>query len=84
VLDTAHGVGHDWVWLRLHQQSAVAIKDKAAAKLAPQFYGSFQVGKSLLHPPTYEGWNTSPPTYENGFLPPQLSKTGQNHPLKQF
>lgn len=29
----------DWVWLRLHQRSAVAIKDKAAAKLAPRFYG---------------------------------------------
>jgi hypothetical protein len=29
----------DWVWLRLHQRSAVAIKDKAVAKLAPRFYG---------------------------------------------
>jgi hypothetical protein len=24
-----------------------------------------KVGKSLLHTPIYEGWNTSPPTYEN-------------------
>jgi hypothetical protein len=30
-------------------------------------------GKGLLHPPIYEGWNTSPPngpTYENGFFTP--------------
>jgi hypothetical protein len=33
----------DWVWLRLHQRSVVAIKDKAAAKLAPQFYGPYEV-----------------------------------------
>jgi hypothetical protein len=26
-------------------------------------------------PSTYEGWNTSPPTYENGFFTPELSKT---------
>jgi hypothetical protein len=31
--------------------------------------------KSLIHLQTYEGWSTSPPTYENGFfLPPKLSK----------
>jgi hypothetical protein len=28
------------------------------------------LGKSLLHPLTYDGWNTSPPTYENGFFTP--------------
>jgi hypothetical protein len=26
-------------------------------------------GKSLIHPQP-EGWNTSPPTYENGFFTP--------------
>jgi hypothetical protein len=33
----------DWVWLRLHQRSAAAIRDKAAGKLAPRYYGPFQV-----------------------------------------
>jgi hypothetical protein len=40
--DVTSEVG-DWVWLRLHQRSAVAIKDKAAAKLAPRFYGPNEV-----------------------------------------
>jgi hypothetical protein len=26
--------------------------------------------KSLIHLQTYEGWSTSPPTYENGFFTP--------------
>lgn len=33
----------DWVWLRLHQHLAAAIVDKSAAKLAPKYYGPFQV-----------------------------------------
>jgi hypothetical protein len=33
----------DWVWLRLHQRSAVAIKDKTAANLAPRYYGPYEV-----------------------------------------
>jgi len=33
----------DWVWLRLHQRSAVGITDGSKGKLAPRFYGPFQV-----------------------------------------
>jgi hypothetical protein len=33
----------DWVWLRLNHRSAFGITDKAAGKLAPGYYGSFQV-----------------------------------------
>jgi hypothetical protein len=27
------------------------------------------LGKKSTPPPTYDGWNTSPPTYENEFYP---------------
>jgi hypothetical protein len=40
--------------------------------------------QSLLHPPTYGGWDTSPPTYENGVFTPLIFLKGTNHPLKQF
>lgn len=33
----------DWVLLRLHHRAAAVIKDKTAAKLAPCYYGPFQV-----------------------------------------
>jgi hypothetical protein len=33
----------DWVWLRLHQRMATAISDTSARKLAPRFYGPYQV-----------------------------------------
>jgi len=33
----------DWVWLRLHQQAATAIKSSQNAKLAPRYYGPFKV-----------------------------------------
>jgi len=33
----------DWVWLRLHQRSAAGITDGSKGKLAPRFYGPFQV-----------------------------------------
>jgi hypothetical protein len=36
--------------------------------------------KKSTSPPTYGGWNTSPSTYENGFLPPELFKTRQITP----
>jgi hypothetical protein len=32
--------------------------------------GSPKVGEKSIPPPTYEGWYTSPPTYENEFFYP--------------
>jgi hypothetical protein len=59
---------------------------------------SIKIGKSLLQPPTYEGWNTSPPNlwkwifYPMNFLkqdksPPEAvlknhSKSPKNHKMK--
>lgn len=40
--DVDFSVG-DWVWLRLLQRSAAAIKLTAPNKLGPKFFGSFQV-----------------------------------------
>jgi hypothetical protein len=40
----------------------------------------WQKEKSLLNPPTYGGWNKSPPTYENVLFTPELSKVGQITP----
>jgi hypothetical protein len=40
--DVEFAVG-DWVWLRLHQRSAVGITDRDRGKLAPRYYGPFQV-----------------------------------------
>lgn len=40
------GVG-DWVWLRLQHCTATAITDKTTAKLAPQYYGPFQVSQRV-------------------------------------
>jgi hypothetical protein len=37
--------------------------------------------KSLFHPTSYEGWNTSPPTYENNFSP-ELYKSSPKAILK--
>jgi hypothetical protein len=33
----------DWVWLRLHHRLAATLTDKARGKLAPMFYGPFQL-----------------------------------------
>jgi len=33
----------DWAWLRLHHRTAAGITDSSAAKLAPRFYGPYQV-----------------------------------------
>jgi len=33
----------DWVWLRLHHRTAAGITDGSKGKLAPCFYGPFQV-----------------------------------------
>lgn len=33
----------EWAWLRLHQRLAVAITNKSNTKLAPRFYGPFQM-----------------------------------------
>jgi len=33
----------DWVWLRLHQRSALSIKPASPNKLGPRFFGPFQV-----------------------------------------
>jgi hypothetical protein len=32
-----------WIWLRLHHRLAATLTDKAQGKLAPKFYGLFQV-----------------------------------------
>jgi hypothetical protein len=37
----------EWVWLKLHQRQAVAITEKTAGKLAPKFYGPFQVKERI-------------------------------------
>ena len=41
-LEVSFEVG-DWVWLRLHQRSALSIKPASPNKLGPQFFGPFQV-----------------------------------------
>jgi hypothetical protein len=33
----------DWVWLRLHHHLATTLTDQVHDKLAPKFYGPFQV-----------------------------------------
>lgn len=33
----------DWVWLRLHQRAASGVRDQARGKLAPRYFGPFQV-----------------------------------------
>jgi len=40
--DVSFSVG-DWVWLRLHQRAATAIRSSQNAKLAPRYFGPFQV-----------------------------------------
>jgi hypothetical protein len=37
----------DWVLLRLHHRSAAGITDRANAKLAPKYNGSFQVREGI-------------------------------------
>jgi hypothetical protein len=49
---------------------------KEKADLGSHFVGR----KSLLHPPTYRGWNTSPPTYETGLLPLNFLKRDKSPP----
>jgi hypothetical protein len=40
--DIHYDVG-DWVWLRLHHRQAASMAVQAHAKLAPKFYGPFQI-----------------------------------------
>lgn len=40
--DVQYAVG-DWVWLRLHQRSAVGVTPAAMSKLGPKFYGPYQI-----------------------------------------
>jgi hypothetical protein len=42
----------DWVWLRLHHRIAATRTDKSWGKLAPKFYGPFQV-LARIGPVTY-------------------------------
>jgi len=44
--EVAFAVG-DWVWLRLHHRTAVGITDGSTGKLAPRFYGPFQVVEKI-------------------------------------
>jgi hypothetical protein len=44
--DISFEVG-EWVWLRLHHSQAAAITDKTGGKLAPKFYGPFQVKERI-------------------------------------
>jgi hypothetical protein len=44
--DVSFEVG-EWVWLRLHHGQAVAITEKTGGKLAPKFYGPFQVKERI-------------------------------------
>jgi hypothetical protein len=44
--DISFEVG-EWVWLKLHHRQATAITDKTAGKLAPKFYGPFQVEERI-------------------------------------
>jgi hypothetical protein len=37
----------NWVWLRLHHRLAATLIDKAWGKLAPKFYGLFQVSAHI-------------------------------------
>jgi hypothetical protein len=49
-------------------------KKKAGTEGGGEQEISKRLKKSLFHPTSYEGWNTSPPTYENNF-PPELYKS---------
>lgn len=55
--DLEFAVG-DWVWLRLHNRQAASLAVKAHAKLAPKYYGLYQVLERIgavayrLHLPT--------------------------------
>ena len=40
--DVEYAVG-DWAWLRLHHRAALGITPSTPSKLAPQFYGPFQI-----------------------------------------
>jgi hypothetical protein len=40
--DVSFEVG-DWVWLRLHQRLAASIADPTNRKLAPRYYGPYQI-----------------------------------------
>jgi len=37
----------DWVWLRLNHRSAVGITMVGSSKLAPRYYGPFQVSEHI-------------------------------------
>jgi hypothetical protein len=41
---------------------------------------TIKIWEKVYFTPTYEGWNTSPPTYENGFFTLELSQTRQINP----
>lgn len=40
--DLHFDVGH-WVWLRLHQQQALSLADNINRKLAPRYYGPYEI-----------------------------------------
>jgi hypothetical protein len=50
-MKTAHDAAHRdmefdasaWVWLRLNQRTTLSVRDGAHSKLAPQFFGPYQV-----------------------------------------
>jgi len=50
----------DCVWLRLHQRMAATLKDKAASKLTPRFYGPFRV-EARIGPVAYRLQLPPPP-----------------------
>jgi len=50
----------DCVWLRLHQRMAATLKDKAASKLTPRFYGPFRV-EARIGPVAYRLQRPPPP-----------------------
>jgi hypothetical protein len=37
----------DWVWLRLHQRTAVAITAASSSKLGPRYFGPYQITERL-------------------------------------
>lgn len=37
----------DWVWLRLNHRSAVGINDGGNSKLAPRYFGPYQVTERI-------------------------------------
>jgi hypothetical protein len=40
-------VSGDWAWLRLNQRVAVSVRDVPLSKLAPKYFGPYQVTERL-------------------------------------